>query len=43
MIDKIIYKFFEAVDNFFEKIDNIFKRIKNELIKRFKKTNRRKT
>jgi len=43
MIDKIIYKFFEAIDNFFEKIDNIFKRIKNELIKRFKKTNRRKT
>jgi len=43
MIDKIMYKFFEAIDNFFEKIDNIFKRIKNELIKRFKKTNRRKT
>ena len=38
-----MYKFFEAIDNFFEKIDNIFKRIKNELIKRFKKTNRRKT
>jgi hypothetical protein len=43
MIDKWLYKFFEGVDNFFEKIDNIFKRIKNELIKRFKKTNRRKT
>jgi len=28
MIDKFIYKFFEAVDNFFEKIDNIFKRRK---------------
>ena len=43
MIDKWLYKFFEGVDIFFEKIDNIFKRIKNELIKRFKKTNRRKT
>jgi hypothetical protein len=43
MIDKWLYNFFEGVDNFFEKIDNIFKRIKNELIKRFKKTNRRKT
>jgi hypothetical protein len=28
MIDKIIYKFFEAIDNIFEKIDNIFKRRK---------------
>ena len=43
MMDKWLYKFFEGVDNIFEKIDNIFKRIKNELIKRFKKTNRRKT
>ena len=42
-MDKWLYKFFEGVDIFFEKIDNIFKRIKNELIKRFKKTNRRKT
>ena len=40
MIDKIIYKFFEAIDNIFEKIDNIFKRIKNEFVKRFKKTKR---
>jgi len=28
MIDKIIYKFFETIDNFFEKIDNLFKRRK---------------
>ena len=28
MIDKIIYKFFEAIDNIFEKIDNLFKRKK---------------
>jgi len=33
MIDKIIYKFFETIDNFFDKIDNLFKkkrRRKNE-------------
>ena len=33
MIDKIIYKFFETIDNFFDKIDNLFKkkrRHKNE-------------
>lgn len=28
MIDKVIYKFFEAIDLFFEKIENLFKRKK---------------
>jgi len=28
MIDKIIYKFFETIDNFFDKIDNLFKKRK---------------
>jgi hypothetical protein len=28
MIDKVLYKFFEAIDLFFEKIESLFKRKK---------------
>ena len=28
MIDKVLYKFFEAIDVFFEKIESLFKRKK---------------
>ena len=30
MIDKWLYKFFDAIDKFFEKIDNLFNRRKKK-------------